>query len=163
MVVLGAGLDTRAYRLAVPTGSGCSKWISGQNRGQAQTDPGAGRGDAGPDRLRERRPGDRPQWTRIPLAKAGSGSRLPCTYVRRDFLDGTAMYGADALHRQFVEKDRIWRFGLNPDDVDRFLAEYGWRELEQMGSDELTARYVRPSGRSTPVSDLERTVHAEKL
>lgn len=45
------------------------------------------------------------------LTEAGSGSRLLFTYVRKDFLDGTAMYGADALHRQFVEKDRIWRFG----------------------------------------------------
>lgn len=96
------------------------------------------------------------------LTKAGRGSRLVFTYERKDFLNGTTMYGAEVLYRRFVEKQRLWKFGMDPGDVARFLAEYGWRELEQVGAEELTTRYVRPAGRVVPVSELERSVHAEK-
>lgn len=190
VVVLGAGLDTRAYRLAVPAGIQVFEVdLPGniedkRNRIRVPDTVTLVPIDFENDDLETVLSGHgyRPDgvtvfvWEGVTqylteagvrktfdvLAKSGSGSRLLFTFVRKDFLDGGAMYGADALHRQFVEKDRIWRFGLNPDDVGGFLAEYGWCELEQMGSGELTARYVRPSGRAMPVSDLERTVHAEK-
>ncbi|HYO56432.1 MAG TPA: hypothetical protein VEU50_26950, partial [Archangium sp.] len=42
-------------------------------------------------------------------------------------------------------------------------AATAWRELEQVGSEELLERYVKPSGRSVPVSEVERIVYAEKL
>lgn len=96
------------------------------------------------------------------LAKAGSGSRLVFTYVRKDFLDGTATYDSEVLYRRFVVKERLWHFGMDPGEVAGFLAEYSWREVEQAGADEFTTRYVRPTGRTVPMSDLERCVLAEK-
>ena len=96
------------------------------------------------------------------LAEAGSGSRLVFTYVRADFLDGTDDYGSEVLYRRFVAKDPLWHFGMRPEEVGALLAEYGWRELEQVGADEFTARYVRPTGRTVAMSELERTVLAEK-
>ncbi|MFC5109077.1 hypothetical protein [Kibdelosporangium philippinense] len=97
------------------------------------------------------------------LAKVGTGSRLVFTYVRRDFLDGTAMYGAERLYRRFAVKERLWRFGMAPGEVATVLAEYGWRELEQLGASEFTTRYVQPTGRAAPVSECERSVYAEEL
>lgn len=46
--------------------------------------------------------------------------------------------------------------------VGGFLAEYGWREVEQFGPDEYAARYLQPAGRSEPVSEIERAVYAER-
>ncbi|RDI44417.1 SAM-dependent methyltransferase [Nocardia mexicana] len=95
-------------------------------------------------------------------AKAGSGSRLAFTYVRRDFLDGVNDYGAQVLYERFVVKDRIWRFGLNLGEVEALLAEYGWRLVEQVGAQQFATRYLTPIGRTGPVSDLECTVYAER-
>ncbi|ATY13443.1 SAM-dependent methyltransferase [Amycolatopsis sp. AA4] len=95
------------------------------------------------------------------LATAPAGSRLAFTYLRKDFLDGTALYGAEAAYSDFVLKQHLWRFGLMPDDVEAFLAEYGWHEREQAGPEEFAARYLRPGGRDLPVSEIERSVLAE--
>lgn len=95
------------------------------------------------------------------LATAPAGSRLVFTYVRKDFLEGTTLYGADAAYSDFVLKQRLWRFGLTPGRVEAFLAEYGWSEREQAGPEEFTDRYLRPAGRNLPVSEIERSVLAE--
>ena len=97
------------------------------------------------------------------LAKAASGSRLVFTYIRQDFIDGTNLYGAAAAYQRFRVKRKVWHFGLAPDQVAAFLGHYTWRELEQMGSREFVERYVQPSGRDLPVSELERSVYADKL
>ena len=96
------------------------------------------------------------------LAKAASGSRLVFTYVRQDFMEGVNLFGAPRLYQQYRAKQDLWHFGMIPEQVAAFLNAYGWRELEQMGSQEFTARYIRPSGRKLPVSEVERSVYAEK-
>lgn len=96
------------------------------------------------------------------LAKAATGSQLVVTYVRKDYLDGKAFYGAENAHREFVGKRRVWRFGLAPEDVDGLLDEYGWSTREQVGSAEYREWYVTPTGRDLPVSEVERFVHAVK-
>jgi len=97
------------------------------------------------------------------LAKAASGSRLVFTYVRQDFMDGVNLFGAPRLYQQYRVKQKLWHFGMMPEQVAAFLEAYGWRELEQMGSQEFVARYIRPSGRELPVSEVERSVYAEKI
>ena len=60
-------------------------------------------------------------------------------------------------------KRGLWHFGLHPEGVGGFLAEYGWREVEQVGPDEYAARYLQPAGRDDPlVSEIERAVYAER-
>ncbi|WP_405954915.1 SAM-dependent methyltransferase [Streptomyces phaeochromogenes] len=97
------------------------------------------------------------------LATAHPGSGLVFTHLRKDFLDGTAFYGAEALHQQYKVKRRLWHFGLNPEHIAAFLAEYGWRDVEQPSPQEFTTRYVQPAGRNLPVSEVERSVYAEKI
>lgn len=96
------------------------------------------------------------------LAQAASGSRLVFTYVRKDFIDGVNLYGAGPTYQRFRVKQPLWHFGLEPEQVATFLREYGWEEVEQLGSAELTARYIAPSGRAMPVSEIERVVSAMK-
>jgi methyltransferase (TIGR00027 family) len=96
------------------------------------------------------------------LAQAAPGSRLVFTYIRKDFLDGLNLYGAAPTYQRFRAKQQLWHFGLHPEQVAGFLSEYGWREVEQLGSTEFTERYIRPTGRDIPVSEIERAVYCEK-
>jgi methyltransferase (TIGR00027 family) len=96
------------------------------------------------------------------LRAAASNSRLVFTYVRRDFIDGANMYGAAMLYRRFRQRTQVWRFGLNPDEVGAFVAEYGWRLIEQAGPDYYARNYIEPAGRNLRASQLEWTAYAEK-
>lgn len=95
------------------------------------------------------------------LRPAAPGSRLVFTYVRRDFIDGTNLYGSPTLYRRVVNK--LWHFGLQPAEVADFLAGYGWRLIEQAGPEQFLQRYVEPTGRRLGASDLEWSVYAEKI
>jgi len=97
------------------------------------------------------------------LAKAPAGSRLAFTYVRKDFIEGTVFYGHEYLYTTMRLKDKIWLFGMDPEDVADFLGVYGWRVLEHLGYEELAERYVKPTGRKLLSTPLERMVYAEKL
>ncbi|MEO6794528.1 MAG: SAM-dependent methyltransferase [Mycobacterium sp.] len=96
------------------------------------------------------------------LRAAASGSWLVFTYVRRDFIDGTNLYGSPRLYRR-VCATQLWHFGLQPEEVADFLAGYGWQLIEQAGPEQLGQRYVEPTGRNLAASDLEWSVYAEKL
>jgi methyltransferase (TIGR00027 family) len=97
------------------------------------------------------------------LAKAAVGSRLVFSYVRKDFLDGTACYGLECIYKRMVAKRQVWRFGMAPERVADFVQDYAWREREHLGTDEVSEPYVKPFGRALRVSGVERIVYAEKL
>lgn len=97
------------------------------------------------------------------LAKAARGSRLALTYVRQDFLEGQAMYGWETFYEKFVEKDKTWIFGMEPEAWPNFLQAYGWRIIEDIGYDQLAERYVKPTGRTLAATPIERIVYTEKL
>lgn len=97
------------------------------------------------------------------LSHAASGSRLVFTYVAKSFLDGSDTFGQEDLRRKYVEKDRLWLWGLNPDEVSSFLGDYGWRILEHPTYEELARHYVVPESRALASTPLERMVFAEKL
>ncbi|MEE6176335.1 SAM-dependent methyltransferase [Mycobacterium sp. 050134] len=94
------------------------------------------------------------------LRATAPGSQLVFTYVRRDFIDGTNLYGTRTLYRSVRQ---LWRFGLQPDEVADFIAPYGWRLVEQAGPDDLVRRYVAPTGRELKASQLEWSAYAEKV
>jgi methyltransferase (TIGR00027 family) len=100
--------------------------------------------------------------TLVALRGAPTGSRLVFTYVRKDFIDGVNMYDAAILFKRFRERQQVWRFGLDPESVPNFVAEYGWRLVEQAGPDYYLRTYIRPTGRNLGASQLEWTAYAEK-
>jgi methyltransferase (TIGR00027 family) len=101
------------------------------------------------------------------LRPTAPGSRLVFTYVRRDFIDGTNKYGARTLYRSVRKQGGragpLWHFGIQPEEVAAFLAEYGWRLVEQVGPDQLIERYVEPTGRKLKASQIEWSALAEKV
>jgi hypothetical protein len=57
--------------------------------------------------------------------------QLTCTFVRKEFVDGTNWFDARNLYRDFGARQRLWQFGLNPSDVAGLLGGYGWDERQQ--------------------------------
>ena len=96
------------------------------------------------------------------LAKAAPGSRLAFTYVRKGFLDGRTFYGWESGYWRFVA-NKIWLFGMEPEDCPNFLKGYGWRIIEDVGYNELADRYIVPTGRRLASTSLERIVYAERV
>jgi methyltransferase (TIGR00027 family) len=96
------------------------------------------------------------------LRSAPAGSRLVFTYVRKDFIDGVNMYDSSILYKRFRQRQQVWRFGLYPDDVSEFMAEYGWRLDEQAGPDYFVRNYIEPANRDLTASQLEWSAYAEK-
>ena len=72
------------------------------------------------------------------------------------------MYGEATFFETIVEKEKLWHFGFNPNEVADFLDEYGWRCIEDLGYEELNERYV-VTGRNLPFMTMERVVYAEKV
>ncbi len=96
------------------------------------------------------------------LAKAERGSLLVFTYVRKDFLDGRVMYDWENIYKKYV-KNKIWLFGMDPEEWPGFLEGYGWKIVEHMGYEELAERYVMPTGRKLASTQVERIIYAEKV
>ncbi|MEV0702781.1 SAM-dependent methyltransferase [Saccharopolyspora sp. NPDC050389] len=96
------------------------------------------------------------------LSAAAIGSRLMFTYVRKDFLDGASLFGGEAMYREYVVKRRLWRFGMEPDQIAGFLSEYGWCLADHIGPREFADRYLERRGRDLTASEVERSVCAEK-
>ncbi len=97
------------------------------------------------------------------LGSAPSGSRLVFTYVPKAFIDGREMYGAELLYKRFRQRQQVWKFGLEPDDVAAFVAGYGWSLVEQAGPDYYRRNYLEPAGRNLAASQLEWAVYATKV
>jgi methyltransferase (TIGR00027 family) len=105
---------------------------------------------------------DAVRTTLASLQGAPAGSRLVFTYVRRDFIDGTNLYGAKILYKRFRQRRQVWKFGLAPDEIAEFVGTYGWRLVEQAGPAYYQEHYIGPSGRDLATSDLEWTAYCEK-
>ena len=103
------------------------------------------------------------------LQAAPSGSRLVFTYVRRDFIDGVNMYGAAMLYKRFRQRQQVWQFGLDPDEVGAFVGEYGWR-LRRAGGAGLLLAQLHSADRAQPhgvgprvVGDTHGEAHSRQV
>jgi methyltransferase (TIGR00027 family) len=195
VVILGAGLDTRPYRLArrsdlpvyevdQPVNIERKKAVVRRVLGEAPpsvrlvpvdferddlADALAKAGHRGGDRtffiwegVTQYLSADAVDATFAFLRGAAPSSRLMFTYVRRDFIDGTKMYGAKILYKRFRQRRQVWKFGLDPGDIDAFVGTYGWRLVEQAGPEYYQKHYIAPAGRDLAASDLEWTAYCEK-
>ena len=88
------------------------------------------------------------------LGGAAPGRSLVFAFVRKDFLDGQATYGAEPAYQDFVVKRGLRKFGLYPEQVAGFLADYGWRECEQVGPDDYADLHLEPAGRTLTASEI---------
>jgi len=76
-------------------------------------------------------------------AVAAPGSRLLFTYVHRGLLDGSIAFpGGRRLSRTLRHIGEPWSFGLDPAEVSGFLAQRGFRLLEDWGAADYRSRYL---------------------
>jgi methyltransferase (TIGR00027 family) len=94
------------------------------------------------------------------LRHVAPGSRLIFSYVRQDFIDGSNLYGAEAVYRKFRKRGQVWKSGFEPERVEEMLRGYGWRLFEQVGPSYYRDLYIRPTGRKISASPIEWTALA---
>jgi methyltransferase (TIGR00027 family) len=96
------------------------------------------------------------------LSHAHSGSKITFTYVKKDFIEGNNVYGMEEIYKRFVES-KVWLFGMDPNLWPQFLDKYGWRMIENIGSEDLLNKYIKPTGRIFASTDIERIIYAKKI
>jgi methyltransferase (TIGR00027 family) len=79
------------------------------------------------------------------VARAAAGSRLLFTYVHRGALDGSVSFvGLPRLERTLLRAGEPWTFGIDPAEIGEFLAQRGFRLIEDLGAADYRARYAEP-------------------
>jgi methyltransferase (TIGR00027 family) len=99
------------------------------------------------------------------LATAGQpGSRILFTYIHRGVLqDGEAFEDARNPASVVERVGEPWTFGIDPEELPTFLGERGLELIEDVGSLEYRARYMKPSGLHMRGYEFYRAALAEPL
>jgi O-methyltransferase involved in polyketide biosynthesis len=95
------------------------------------------------------------------LATLDRGSEVVFTYVDRALIEGTRSFpGGRRLLFAVRRMGEPFRFGLAPTEVAAFLRERGFELLEDLGGDDLSARYFAPLDRPDRATQTERVARA---
>lgn len=97
------------------------------------------------------------------LSNAPGGSKLAFTYVRRDFIEGSNRHGNEKVYDKFVVKDKIWLFGMNPEEWPMLLTKHGWKLVDDISADQIYEKYIKSTKRTLMTSPIERIAFAEKI
>ena len=92
---------------------------------------------------------------------SGAGSAIVFTYVRQEIITGTE--GPQWFHQFAKMAERIGSplvFGLNPAELQTYLAERGLNLVADVGAADYQERYLKPVGRELNVFAGERTALA---
>ena len=77
------------------------------------------------------------------IGATAAGSRVAFTYVHHDVLrDPSRFPGGERLMRMLERIGEKWTFGLDPAEVPGFLAQHGLKLVEDAGSVEYRAKYL---------------------
>lgn len=93
---------------------------------------------------------------------SGAGSAIVFTYVRRDIVDGTdrpEWFGAFLSFARIIGSPFV--FGLDPAELEQYLADRGLKLIDDVGATEYRELYLQPLGREMSVFDAERAALAE--
>jgi methyltransferase (TIGR00027 family) len=92
---------------------------------------------------------------------SGGGSKIVFTYVRQGIIDGSDRSEADQRIVAFASKaGSPWIFGIDPAELEQYLAARGLDLVEDVGAAEYQERYLAPLGREMSVFEGERVALA---
>ncbi len=95
------------------------------------------------------------------IAARPVGSELLFTYVLEEAVTGRFRPDHSADFRKVTSRlPEPWLFGIEPSNLQAFLADRGLALCEDVGAEEHTARYLQPIHRELPVSPIERVARA---
>ena len=95
----------------------------------------------------------------------GPHSRIAFDYVYLDVLQGEGRhYGESEVVKSVSGVNEVWRFGIEQNHLESFLAKYGWRVVHHMNAKEMEEAYFKDErGRIIgQVNDTHCLVTAEK-
>jgi methyltransferase (TIGR00027 family) len=103
---------------------------------------------------------DRTLW--FASGVSGDGSAIVLTYVRRGLVKGTEGPEWFGQFRSLARKvGSPLLFGLDPIELEPFLADRGFRLVEDVGATEYQDRYLKPLDREMNLFDGERAAFAK--
>lgn len=92
--------------------------------------------------------------------KSAPGSRIVFTYVLKSIIERRSdIPNADKMMDRVVGQ-APWIFGLEPAEIQSFLAPFHLKVIEDAGSAEYRERYLKPRGRALDIFAGERIVSA---
>jgi methyltransferase (TIGR00027 family) len=95
------------------------------------------------------------------IARTGAGNEVVFTYVDRGIIDGSARSATDERLVAGVRRGGMpWIFGLDPAEVEAYLAGHRLTFVEEAWAPTYQARYLEPRGRRMNVFAGERVVLA---
>jgi methyltransferase (TIGR00027 family) len=197
VVILGAGLDSRAYRLAALQGipvfeidrpelfgvkrpvleailgsvPANVKFVSADldrvsldhAMGRAGFDPSARSFFVG-EGVTQYLTGDGIENVLAFVAGCALGSRIAFTYINRAIIEGRCTRRVDRKLKAWMERiGEPWRSGIDPDQIDCFLAARGLKLIAHGCAAEYRARYLEPTGRRLNLYDEEYVAVAEVI
>jgi methyltransferase (TIGR00027 family) len=93
------------------------------------------------------------------VGRAPRGSELVFTYVPSEVIEGrSTLLGAAAA--KMASKRAPWITAFNPAKLDDVLRPFGLELIEDVGAAEHRARYLAPTGRALTVFEIERIAQA---
>jgi methyltransferase (TIGR00027 family) len=75
------------------------------------------------------------------VGRTAKDSRIVFTYVHRDVIDGLQSVDAVRIIRNVTRLGEPWTFGLTPADLPEFVARFGLALEQDLGANDYRARY----------------------
>lgn len=95
-------------------------------------------------------------------SRSAPGSLVAFTYIHNGIIEGSTRSQIDERIMERIERRGMpWIFGLDPHELDEWLAKRGFRLVDQANAAEYRARYITPVGRQMNIYEGERMALAE--
>ncbi len=97
------------------------------------------------------------------VAQAAPGSKIIFTYVLKSFIEGKDLKDATekSMYKWLVKGFKLFKYGLDPAEMRDYLSEYRLSLIEDIGSEEMKERYMKPANLDLKVFEIERMALAE--
>jgi methyltransferase (TIGR00027 family) len=96
------------------------------------------------------------------IREAAEESKIVFTYVDKAVIESDNRFeGTVKLKQVLARAGESWTFGFNPAELDGYLAERGYRLLDDIGSVELRSRYLNGNHRTLRGYEFYRVAIAE--
>ncbi|MHA1232205.1 MAG: class I SAM-dependent methyltransferase [Candidatus Helarchaeota archaeon] len=97
------------------------------------------------------------------VAQAAPGSKIVFTYVLKSFIEGKDLKDPTekSMYKWWVKGFKMFIYGLDPTDMGDYLSKYSLSLIEDIGSEEVKERYMKPANLDLKLFEIERIVLAE--
>ena len=99
------------------------------------------------------------------VAQAAPGSKIVFTYVLKSFIEGKDLKDPTekSMYKWWVKRFKLFGYGLDPAEMRDYLSEYNLSLIEDIGSEEVKERYMKPANLDLKLFRIERIALAEVI